>query len=153
MNNGRNGVALAQGNTDIVNGVFVPRVWTTHPTKVVPAGTLLVSVRAPVGDVAVTPVQACIGRGFAGITGNGFLRYSLERLKISGHWDHVSSGSVLDAITSKELLQTPISITSNQEEQCIGKFFTRLDYLIEIVERQVATLETMKRAYLQKMFI
>ncbi len=153
LNNGRNGVALAQGNTDIVNGVFVPRVWTTHPTKVVPAGTLLVSVRAPVGNVAVTPVQACIGRGFAGITGNGFLRYSLERLKISGHWDHVSSGSVLDAITSKELLQTPISITSNQEEQCIGKFFTRLDYLIEIVERQVATLETMKRAYLQKMFI
>ena len=152
-NDNQEGVALAQGNTDIVNGVFVPRVWTKRPTKIVPAGTFLVSVRAPVGDVAVTPIQACIGRGFAGILGNSFLRYSLERLKTSGHWDRVSSGSVLDAITSKELLQTPISIASNQEEQCIGEFFTRLDHLIEIVERQVATLETMKRAYLQRMFV
>ncbi|OZG49543.1 type I restriction enzyme S subunit [Pseudoscardovia suis] len=149
----QNGVALAQGNTDIADGVFVPRVWTSRPTKVVPAGTLLVSVRAPVGDVAVTPVPACIGRGFAGIPGNSFLRYSLERLKTSGHWNRVSSGSVLDAITSKELLQTPISIATNQEEQCIGKFFTRLDHLIGIVGRHAETLRTMKRAYSQRMFI
>ncbi len=149
----QNGVALAQGNTDIADGVFVPRVWTSRPTKVVPADTLLVSVRAPVGDVAVTPVPACIGRGFAGIPGNSFLRYSLERLKTSGHWNRVSSGSVLDAITSKELLQTPISIATNQEEQCIGKFFTRLDHLIEIVGRHAETLRTMKRAYSQRMFI
>ena len=78
----QNGVALAQGNTDIADGVFVPRVWTSRPTKVVPAGTLLVSVRAPVGDVAVTPVPACIGRGFAGIPGNSFLRYSLSLIHI-----------------------------------------------------------------------
>ena len=48
----------------------VSGVYTKEVTKVVEPGTLLMSVRAPVGDLNVTPRRVCIGRGLAGLLPN-----------------------------------------------------------------------------------
>ena len=45
---------LVQGNADIKNGRVIPRVWTTQVTKQAEKNDLILSVRAPVGDIGKT---------------------------------------------------------------------------------------------------
>src|SRR5699024_1023989 len=61
------GSVFYQGVRDF--GVRSParRVWTTSPTRMAAAGDLLVSVRAPVGEVNVATEDMCVGRGLAAI--------------------------------------------------------------------------------------
>src|SRR5699024_6437028 len=44
---------LVQGNADLKNNEIVPRVWTTQKTKISLKNDILLTVRAPVGDVAI----------------------------------------------------------------------------------------------------
>ena len=59
------GLALVQGNADIKNGKTVPRLSTSEITTICQVGDILLSVRAPVGTVAISNHKACIGRGAA----------------------------------------------------------------------------------------
>ncbi len=143
---------LVQGNNDIVNGFVKPRTWTTQKTREVPAGTILFSVRAPVGSLAQTQYDVVLGRGFAGIKGEAFIAYYLEHLGESGYWQRMSSGSVLDAITGPELRTTPIALPSEPERQRLTQFFDTLGSLIAAAERKCDLLKLKKQAYLQQMF-
>ena len=42
--------------------------YTTDPKKIAPVGSILMSVRAPVGDVNIADIEYCIGRGLAAIS-------------------------------------------------------------------------------------
>ena len=75
---------LVQGNADIKNGWVTPRVWTTQVTKTAPKGCIIMSVRAPVGDVAKTEYDIVLGRGVCGINGNEFLFQTLGKMKEDG---------------------------------------------------------------------
>ena len=57
------GVPFLQGNRTF--GSLYPAfdTWTTSPTRMAKAGDVIMSVRAPVGDVNITPVDFCLGRG------------------------------------------------------------------------------------------
>ena len=59
------GLPLIQGNTDIESRKTIERVWTTAGNKRCDSGDLILTVRAPVGSVAVASKNACIGRGYA----------------------------------------------------------------------------------------
>jgi type I restriction enzyme S subunit len=54
---------LIQGNADIKNRVTFPRIYTSEPTKLCHTGDILMTVRAPVGTIAKSLHNACIGRG------------------------------------------------------------------------------------------
>src|SRR5699024_1107230 len=56
---------LVQGNADMKNNRVVPRVWTTQITKQAEKGDLILSVRAPVGDIGKTDYDVVLGRGVA----------------------------------------------------------------------------------------
>ncbi|WP_225367070.1 restriction endonuclease subunit S, partial [Lentilactobacillus kefiri] len=58
---------LVQGNADMKNGRVVPRVWTTQITKKAEKSDLILSVRAPVGDIGKTDYDVVLGRGVAAI--------------------------------------------------------------------------------------
>lgn len=58
-----NDYILVQGNADMKNGRVVPRVWTTQVTKLAEKGDLILSVRAPVGDIGKTDYTVVLGRG------------------------------------------------------------------------------------------
>ncbi|MEG1581502.1 MAG: hypothetical protein RR386_09635, partial [Bacteroidaceae bacterium] len=57
------GLPFFQGNADF--GEMHPsiRMWCNEPTKVVDSGTLLISVRAPIGALNFATEKSCIGRG------------------------------------------------------------------------------------------
>ena len=73
-NNDGNGTPFYQGKKDFTfKYIGVPTMWTTTATKFAEKGDLLMSVRAPVGDVNFATQRVCIGRGLAAIRSKGIL--------------------------------------------------------------------------------
>src|SRR5512145_2270842 len=74
-----NGMPFLQGKAEFTH--YCPKhvKYTTNPSKVAPEGSILISVRAPVGDVNIANLDYCIGRGLASISlkdgDNKFLFY------------------------------------------------------------------------------
>ncbi|HEM5270550.1 TPA: restriction endonuclease subunit S [Streptococcus suis] len=144
---------LVQGNADLKNGNVEPRVWTTQITKIAEKGDIIVSVRAPVGDVAKTRYKVVLGRGVAGIKGNDFIYQTLIRMKQFGYWMKLSTGSTFESINSGDIKSSLIPLPSLPEQEAIGNFFSDLDQLITLHQRQLDHLKLLKKALLQQMFI
>jgi len=148
-----NDYILVQGNADIKNGRVEPRVWTTQVTKKAFPGDIIISVRAPVGEVGKTDFEIVIGRGVASIRGNEFIHQSLKKLKTDNYWRKYCSGSTFESINSNDLKSAVISTPSEEEQQKIGEFFKQLDDLIAKNERELELLQETKKGFLQKMFV
>ena len=79
------GTIFYQGSTDF--GWLFPatRQYTTAPSRMAKKGDILLSVRAPVGDMNIANTDCCIGRGLAALnskTGSdGFLFYVMKYFK------------------------------------------------------------------------
>ncbi|CYU51529.1 restriction endonuclease subunit S [Streptococcus suis] len=143
---------LVQGNADLKNGNVEPRVWTTQITKIAEKGDIIVSVRAPVGDVAKTSYKVVLGRGVAGIKGNDFIYQTLIRMKQFGYWMKLSTGSTFESINSGDIKSSLIPLPSLPEQEAIGNFFSDLDQLITLHQRKLDEVKELKKALLQKMF-
>ena len=57
------------------------------------------------------------------------------------------------AIKDSIFVEMPISCPSSKEQQAIGQFFKQIDDTITLYQQKLTDLETLKQAYLQKMFI
>ena len=82
------------------------RKWTTQPKKHVAAGSVLVSVRAPVGPTNLAPVDCSIGRGLAALEPRGSIapEFVLWAMRASeNRLVEQASGSTFDAITGAQL--------------------------------------------------
>lgn len=144
---------LVQGNADMKDGRVVPRVWTTQVTKTADKGDLILSVRAPVGDIGKTDYDVVLGRGVAAIKGNEFLFQSLGRMKKNGYWTKLSTGSTFESINSNDIKEAQILLPSLEEQQKIGTFFKTLDNTITLHQRELDSLKKMKKSLLQMMFV
>lgn len=128
------GLPFLQGKAEF--GATYPsiRKWTTRPKKHAAAGSVLVSVRAPVGPTNLAPVDCSIGRGLAALKPRepiaaGFvlwaMRASEKRLV------EQASGSTFDAITGARLREHRIPVPPLAEQQrivgAIEEHFSRLD--------------------------
>ena len=118
-----NDYILVQGNADMQNGRVVPRVWTTQITKLAEKGDLILSVRAPVGDIGKTDYNVVLGRGVAAIKGNEFLFQLLTKMKQYHYWARFSTGSTFESINSNDIKSAEIYLPSPAEQQAIGSLF------------------------------
>ncbi|ANZ65529.1 restriction endonuclease subunit S (plasmid) [Secundilactobacillus paracollinoides] len=143
---------LVQGNADMKNGRVVPRVWTTQVTKKAEKSDLILSVRAPVGDIGKTDYDVVLGRGVAAIKGNEFIFQQLGKMKLTGYWTRYSTGSTFESINSNDIKDAKIMVPVEEEQQKIGSFFKQLDHLITLHQRKLDLLKEQKKGYLQKMF-
>ena len=144
---------LVQGNADMKEGRVVPRVWTTQVTKTADKGDLILSVRAPVGDIGKTDYDVVLGRGVAAIKGNEFLFQSLGKMKQNGYWTKLSTGSTFESINSNDTKEAQILLPSIEEQAKIGAFFSAIDTLLTLHQRELDSLKDMKKSLLQQMFI
>ncbi|HEP5263078.1 TPA: restriction endonuclease subunit S [Streptococcus pyogenes] len=144
---------LVQGNADIKNGYVFPRVWTTQITKQADKGDIILSVRAPVGDVGKTNYHVIIGRGVAAIKGNEFIFQILKYLKEIGYWKRISTGSTFDSISSSDIKYAKIQIPSLSEQETIGNFFQTLDQQIAQSEEKLTELKALKQTLLNRLFV
>ena len=127
---------LVQGNADMKNGRVVPRVWTTQVTKEAKKGALILSVRAPVGDIGKTDYDVVLGRGVAGIDGNEFVYQTLLKMKQSGYWNKLSTGSTFESINSNDIKSAEVVLPTLAEQIAIGNFFQTLDRSIALHQRE-----------------
>ena len=141
---------LVQGNADLKNGWVIPRVWTKQVTKKGKRGDIILSVRAPVGEVAKTSFDVVLGRGVASVTGNEFVYQALLRLKTNGYWRRLSTGSTFESINSNDIKNANLFFTEKNEQQAIGFLFKKIDDLIVLQQRKIDTLKLLKKALLQQ---
>ena len=64
-NTERKGLPFFQGKADFGNKYPVATVWCDSPQKIAEKGSILFSVRAPVGEINLNLERSCIGRGLA----------------------------------------------------------------------------------------
>ncbi len=67
VNDQNEGIPFLQGNAEFGSKNPKHKFCCTKPTKVCSAEDVLISVRAPVGDVNVADKSYCIGRGLAAV--------------------------------------------------------------------------------------
>lgn len=147
-----NDYILVQGNADMQNGRVVPRVWTTQITKLAEKGDLILSVRAPVGDIGKTDYNVVLGRGVAAIKGNEFIFQLLSRMKQFNYWSKLSTGSTFESINSSDIKSTEIYLPSPDEQSAIGSLFRTLDDLLASYKDNLANYQSLKATMLSKMF-
>lgn len=147
-----NDYILVQGNADMKNGRVVPRVWTTQVTKLAEKGDLILSVRAPVGDIGKTDHTVVLGRGVAAIKGNDFLFYLLLKMKQSNYWAKFSTGSTFESINSGDIKSAEIMLASQDEQSAIGSLFRTLDDLLASYKDNLTNYQSLKAFMLSKMF-
>lgn len=147
-----NDYILVQGNADMKNGRVVPRVWTTQVTKLAEKGDLILSVRAPVGDIGKTDYNVVLGRGVAAVKGNEFLFQLLTKMKQSHYWLKFSTGSTFESINSNDIKSAEIYLPSVEEQYAIGSLFLTLDDLIVSYKDNLANYQSLKATMLSKMF-
>lgn len=143
---------LVQGNADMKDGQVYPRIWTTEITKTANKGDLILTVRAPVGDVGKTGYDIVIGRGVAAIQGNEFIFQLLKRMKAIGYWTKYSTGSTFESINSSEINNAVMHLPKKHEQIEVGNVLSYLDQTITLHEEKKRQLERLKSALLHKMF-
>ena len=136
-----NGEVFYQGRAEFGYRFPTRRLYTTEPKRMAEAGDVLLSVRAPVGDLNVAYERCCIGRGLGAIHGrNGyqsFVLYTMFALRpqldvyngegtVFGSINRNALNDMLidipseDAIAAFEAVVRPMDamIRSNYEENC-----------------------------------
>ena len=68
INTAGDGLLFFQGASDFGNVYPIETAYTTAPIRIAKKGDLMISVRAPVGDINFTLTRCCIGRGLAAIS-------------------------------------------------------------------------------------
>jgi len=147
-----NDYILVQGNADVRDGKVKPRVWTTQVTKTANRNDIVLSVRAPVGDVGKTDYDIVLGRGVAGLKGNEFIYQTLTKMKINGFWDRFTTGSTFESINSTDLKNAEILIPNKEEQLKIGFLFATLDKTIALHQQKIDLLKQSKKSFLQNLF-
>ncbi|MDI3478287.1 MAG: type restriction enzyme subunit, partial [Thermoanaerobacterium sp.] len=108
----KKGIPFYQGVKDF--GTKYPSVtmYCLAPKKIADEGDILLSVRAPVGEINVAIEKCCIGRGLAALRmkkgANNYLYYLMLNQK--NNWTIFESGSVFTAINKAAIENLPIFI-------------------------------------------
>lgn len=137
LNEQGDGVPFYQGVRDYGFRSPTRRVFTTSPVRLADPGDILVSVRAPVGDVNVADEGVCIGRGIAAVRSTMKTQFTLfHQLKAERDaWEpYEAEGTVFGSINRDQL--QGIQVRSVTRERA------------DVIECQLAALESFIAAML-----
>ena len=154
-NSKKEGTPFLQGRKTF--GRIYPYIdtWTTHPIRIGKKGSVLFSVRAPVGDVNIATEDICIGRGLASISmknkHNLYLYYLLLNNRES--IKNMSTGTVFESINRSEL-ENLILKFHEEEEQCkVEKLLGCIDKKIELNSKMNNNLQDISKQLYKRWFI
>ena len=146
------GLPLIQGNLDIENGQLSPRIYTSEITQTCECGDVILTVRAPVGEIAIAQQEACIGRGVCSIRPHvkndtnliyQFLQYFRPK------WGSLEQGSTFTAVSGTDIRGVAVSIPSTDKIKLLNVY----DNKIRVESRILTNLIQQKQYLLAQMFI
>lgn len=137
------GTPFLQGNRTFGRKYPTFDTYTTVVTKSAKAGDIIMSVRAPVGDLNITPVDICLGRGVCSLrmkNGNQEYLFYLMKYYIP-HLLNKESGTVFGSVNRKDILGLEVNVAEYKEQQKIARFLSAIDEKIELNEHINKNLE------------
>ena len=137
------GTPFLQGNRTFGRKYPTFDTYTTVVTKSAKAGDIIMSVRAPVGDLNITPVDICLGRGVCSLrmkNGNQEYLFYLMKYYIP-HLLNKESGTVFGSVNRKDILGLEVNVVEYKEQQKIARFLSAIDEKIELNEHINKNLE------------
>ena len=109
--------------------------YTTVMTKPAKAGDVIMSVRAPVGDLNITPVDMCLGRGVCSLrmkNGNQDFLFYMMKYYIP-HLLKKESGTVFGSVNRNDINGLEVNIPENaQVQKKIARYLEMIDDKIEL---------------------
>ena len=127
-------------------------IYCGHSKKIGCAGSILLSVRAPVGRLNVANRDYVIGRGLAALNGTRVTQDFLEHFLVfqEPRFRLASQGSTFEAINSSELKQWSILHPKDKAEQAkIAEVLSTVDRAIEQTEALIAKQQRIKTGLMQ----
>lgn len=123
----------------------------------VPKGSVVVTLQGTIGRVAVTQFDSFVDRtilifeSFSRKTDSSFWAYTIQN-KFDLEKKRAPGGTI-KTITKDALSSFDVLIPSTEEQTTIGKYFQKLDALINQHQQQITKLNNIKQACLSKMFV
>lgn len=151
----KNGLPFLQGKAEFGSRFPNPVLYCSKPIKIVEKDSILLSVRAPVGDVNIACYKMCIGRGLLAVETNNkklnniFLFYYLNYIK--KHINSFSSGSTFKSITKNDLKKIEIPVPNLTEQEKIAEILSAVDQVIEEVGESINKTEQLKKGLMQEL--
>lgn len=145
------GLPLIQGNADIENRKTIIRTFSSLVTKRGKKGDIIMSVRAPVGEISKATFDCCLGRGVCSISHkNDYLYHFLIFFEKS--WSKYSTGSTFDSVNSQQVKELNIPIPQLEAEQTrIAQVLSDMDTEIAGLEQKLAKYKLVKQGMMQEL--
>lgn len=156
VNGAEVGLPFLQGCAEFGARFPLPRLHCSPPLRVAKSGSILISVRAPVGTTNRADQDYCIGRGLGavlakpGIADDVFLLHAIEANLEFLH--RRSQGSTFLAIGSKELSSLPVPAPGFAVQRRIAEILSTLDEAIEQTEALIAKHQQIKVGLMHDLF-
>ncbi len=118
--------------------------------------TILFTSRAGIGKTAILSYSGTTNQGFQSIVLNDeynpYFIYSISN-QITKKAEAISSGSTFLEISGTVLGTLTIMIPEKSEQDKVAQLFKQLDHLITLQQQELDTLNNIKKALLEKMFV
>lgn len=123
--------------------------------KLLPKGSLLITTRATIGDVAIVNEPCATNQGFQSLV--------VKENQINRFWFYwiiknrellikKASGSTFKEIAKNEIIKIGTIVPQKKEQQKIADCLSSLDELIEARREKIASLKAYKKGLLQQLF-
>jgi type I restriction enzyme, S subunit len=150
------GLPFLQGSAEFGAKYPEASIFCNPPLRIAKVGTVLISVRAPVGAMNYANRDYCIGRGLGafkakeGLSNIVFLKHAVEFN--AGFLHSRSQGSTFSAISSSDLQSVPIPRFNKNTQNEIARIFSTIDQAIEKTEELIEKYEQIKAGLMHDLF-
>lgn len=148
------GTVFYQGRAEFGSRFPTRRLFTTQPKRMAAKGDVLMSVRAPVGDLNVAYESCCLGRGLAGIKSNNscqsFILYTMFALKQQLDMFN-GEGTVFGSINKNDVATLPVLIPSDEVLGQFEELVSPMDAAIEANYAESCNLQAARDSLLPRL--
>ena len=152
-NDSEDGLPFLQGKAEFGMIYPTPEKYTSSPLKIAEKNDILISVRAPVGDVNLAPYKLCIGRGLAA------LKITKDNPRFYFYWfqlnqkliENMGTGSTFKAITGEQINKIELPIVNLPEQKAIAEILSTVDEAIQKADEAIKKTERIKQGVMHKL--
>ena len=152
-NQNKEGLPFHQGVGSYGERFAIDETYSTQYTRIAEAGSILFSVRAPVGRLNITKRKVVIGRGLSAINHKRQLQsYLFYMLKERFFEDNlIGNGAIFASISKDELLNQIFVIPSEDVEKKFNDIVSAIDKKIGVLDDQIKDLKEARDRLLPKL--
>ena len=149
----KEGLPFHQGVGSYGNRFVIDETYSTSYTKIAEAGSILFSVRAPVGRLNLTKNKIVIGRGLSAMNHKNRLQSYLFYLLKERFFkeDMVGNGSIFASISKDELLGQKFLVPTDELAKKYNDIVSPFDEQIAIIDSEIKQLNEARDRLLPKL--